>query len=225
MSQFISSLMGPNGVILLGALISAAGVLWSSVQQGEVNNKLQSQSDEIVTKTKKIEEQGEKLVEQSDTITLLNHELISHTTGGDSYPELIISSLNDMTNKGGLVISNNSDKYNMFDLQLRIVDLDSKAPRTIENILGDDVLINVNNLAPKTVMTHSMVTLGNINVIEKKFNIFSQTRNGNFTQFLRLQKVNGHWEVATMIKNAQNDVLKEKISNDFPRNVNGEVVW
>ncbi|MGR5196521.1 hypothetical protein ACPV4H_21785 [Vibrio rotiferianus] len=225
MSQFISSLIGPNGVILLGAIISAIGVLWSSVQQGEVNEKLQTQGKEIATKTKKIEEQSDKLVSQSDMITKLNHELISHTTGGDSYPELILSSLDDVTNKAGLLISNNSDKYNMFDLQLRIADLDSKVVRTMENMVADDILINVDNLAPKTVVTQSMLTLGDHTVTGKKFNIFSQTRNGNFTQLLRLKKVKGHWEVATLIKNAQDEVLKEKVSPNFPRNSDGQVQW
>ncbi|WP_137675376.1 hypothetical protein [Agarivorans sp. Toyoura001] len=244
MSSLLQSLVGPNGLILLGALISTIGVVWSSNLQTKVNNKLEEQgreiisqaeiiseksteinekNDELLAKSSELQLKSDQLIDKGEEINKLNVEILNHTTGGDSYPELTIESLDGKTNSGQLIISNVSDNYNMYELQVRIYDLASKVPRTLENMTGDDKILDVGNIPAKTASTQGMINLGNIT--EKKLNIFSQTRNGSFVQELRLKKINGEWLAASRIKTFDGEMLKENIDDHFPLNTEQAVEY
>ncbi|WP_394128701.1 hypothetical protein [Vibrio hepatarius] len=242
---FIQSLWGPNGLILLGAIISAIGVLWSSNIQTSVNeqltektrqiseknetissvtNELHDKSNQLIQASQKLNEKNDQLIEKSEVIENLNEEIIAFSTGGDSFPIVEFTSLDPIKNGGQLMITNGSNRYPIFDLSVRIVDLASKKPRTIENPLADDHILNIGTISASTSYMQGYVTLGGN--VEKSFTVQSNSRHGHFIQSVRLRKVAGQWKSATKVSRMTgNSPLYTKVDEGFPLNSDGEVSW
>jgi len=94
----IQSLWGPSGLILLGAVLSAIGALWSSQQQGEFERHLREKSDEIAA---------------------LNKEVVNLVTGGKSFCYMTVSNINPQSNVGLLTFVH-SGEHPMFNVAARI---------------------------------------------------------------------------------------------------------
>ena len=234
--SLINTLAGPNGLILLGALISTAGVIWSSIDQSAVNIKLTSQgetiifqSQELAAKTSQLYEKNEEIIkkgnelaEKSNTIEKLNEEVLGHTTGGDSFPELLFTSIDNSSNTAYLTVSNSSEKFNVLDVQMRISDLDDNSQRTMQNIYGIDVVIELPFVKAKTVSLNKLIHFGAVN--SKRYNVFTFTRNNDFTQLVRLKKVDGIWLKASKIESG-NELVDLNVDEGYPLNADGKVDW
>lgn len=235
--QFLYSLWGPNGVILLGALISALGVVWASNSQSKVNDTLQekstliltqsvelkSKSDEIDQKNSEILEKTKLLAEKSDEIVDLNKELLNYSTGGDSYPIAQIIDLDNNTNSGLLAVHNSSEEYPLFNLRVRVYDLDSKVARTKENMFGDDKIFDSDMIPASSSHLEGNANLGSNHI--KNFTIQSSARNGQFVQTLKLRKVEGVWRSAIKITKIDGQLLYEEVDEKYPLDKQGAVDW
>ncbi|CAK1722372.1 hypothetical protein F0248_02365 [Vibrio crassostreae] len=250
--QFIQSLWGPSGLILLGAIFGAIGAFWSAHQQSTINDELSAKSGQIVGLTERIstqsktiedktniiisksellevkslelDEKNNIIIDKAEVIASLNKELLNHTTGGDSFPVIDFPSIDPTKNSGMILIHNSSDKYMLYDLQVRISDFASEFVKTNENPIGDDEIINAGNIPAMTDYTGGVVTLNNAH--SKNFKIFSQSRQGSFIQQLRLRKVNGIWRQAIkVVERRTNKILYTRIDPEYPVEHTGEVVW
>lgn len=220
MGSFFQTFLGPNGLVLLGAAISTAGLIWSSILQSDVNDELTSKSAIIVDQTKEIKNKNEKLLLKSEEIEKLNHEIINYSTGGDSFPVFQFISLNDKTNTAFTAVRNMSEKYSILNMNMRISDLDSQVKT--KDIFKDDHFINSDCVKSGALTVYGEVSLGNRT--ERSFNIFTSTRNNDFTQLIRMKKIKGKWAIATKVSSG-NKVLYEKVADEYPRNANNEVDW
>lgn len=199
---------GPATVTFAFAIVGAAGAFWSVMQGALWERELRKKSDEIAE---------------------LNRRTAASVTGGDSWCYLALDGQLDDGNSGTLVLVHQGE-YPLYDVSIRIVDLDKfeqiKGNLSLQALAHSDTILNPGNLSPNQA---SM--LGAWEIPEKglRWNIFFAARNGFFTQRLRLLRVSGHWASATtVIRDAlgkEPETLLEKISEDFPRNSEGEVEW
>lgn len=83
-------------------------------------------------------------------------------------------------------------------------------------------LFSIGTMLPKQFNNLCTVPMSN-QESSKSFNIFFSARNGMFHEQLRLKKVNNEWESA--IKVDREKTLLESVSENYPKNVTGEVEW
>lgn len=116
-------------------------------------------------------------------------------TGGDSYCYLNAIGAGDLQD---LVLIHQGD-YPLYDLQIRMVDLDkfdaiTKAnPRvTLEELSKADQVYYLDTLNP-----NQAVRIGNLTLPadrdEKSYNVFVLARNGELSELLRFRRFNGAW--------------------------------
>ncbi|MCE9777564.1 hypothetical protein LZ645_21820 [Shewanella algae] len=154
------------------------------------------------------------------------NEMISHISGGNSFPYFQIGMLDPNTDTGVLMVIHKGE-HPLYDVNSRIVDLQKfnqiKNNLSLGNMAYSDTNISVGNLIPSHA---SMLQNWKVeNSPEQSYNIFFTARNGSFTQALRLKKINGKWLSATKITNKNNELLHEQIDDLFPTGADGEVEW
>lgn len=153
-------------------------------------------------------------------------EMIGHISGGNSFPWVQVSMLDNSTNTGVLMAIHQGE-HPLYDVSARIVDL-QKFEQVKDNIslatFGyTDTNVNIGNMIPSHA---SMVQQWKIESSpEQSYNIFFTARNGSFTQLLRLQKINGTWVSATKVTNKDNVVLHEQVDDNYPKDTEGNVCW
>lgn len=201
---FIQMLIGPSGLILLGAFLSAIGALWASHQQTDFQIALNNKNEEIIS---------------------LQGKILDSVMGGDSFCYLALSNLNSVNNSGIIVFVHQGDDP-IYDVQARIVDLQEveklKGAQDQKALTKSDRIINVGDIAPNMSSMFDPISLGQGD--RRDFNIFFTAKNGGYIQRLRLRKVNGVWTHATLVKR-DNKIIFEKIHKDYPRNKDGEIDW
>lgn len=154
------------------------------------------------------------------------NEMIGHISGGNSFPYFQIGTISNSTNLG-LLMAIHKGEHPLYDVNARIVDLQKferiKQNLTLASIGSTETNIAVGNLIPSHA---SIIQQWHIeNEPEQSYNIFSTARNGNFTQLLRLKKINGNWISASKVTNRENEILHEEIGTDYPRDDEGNVCW
>lgn len=213
----------------------------TATEQTEVQRDLRKKSDEIAALNRKIAEAQTELRIKSDEVAELNRSIAASVIGGDSfcYATLI------MSENGGRWIVVHQGKYPLYEVQLRIVDLDKAdeieeqskregVPITFEMLKLSDTVLTLGNMSPQLSQIPGLFLRFPPNKQRLRFNIFITARNGRFTELLRLRNVNGKWTEAMRVMkenhsdatpNASPTVLLEKIDPDFPRSQDGQVDW
>lgn len=242
----------PAVLILVGAIISAIGALWASYQQehektrsaeqrAKFEEELRKRSDEqaaSLAKQLELQQQLKKKADEqadlqrdlrlkSDEIANLNRELKNSMIGGDSFCYLALGSLNDTTNTGLLIVVHQG-KYHLYDVHVRIFDLDKfdeikSRGFSLETMQYTYTNLTIGNLLPGHARTITQMNLGN--ATERRFNIFFTARNGDFTQLLRFKKVGGRWHHAMKVDRGKDLPPFEEVTPEYPRNSKGEVDW
>jgi hypothetical protein len=154
-------------------------------------------------------------------------DMIGHISGGNSFPYFQISSLDNNSNTG-ILVAIHEGEYPLYDVHARIVDLQKfdqvKDNFSLTSIGYCDTHVSVGNMIPSHVsMIQQQWKIENEPT--QSYNIFFTARNGSFNQQIRLNKINGIWVSATKVITWDNEVLLEKIENNYPRDVNGNVRW
>jgi hypothetical protein len=211
----------PMILVLLGAILGAVGVFLATFRQNQ--EKVQSALQRAQFET--------ELRAKSDEIAKLNHTIAESITGGDSYCYLQLGNAN---RNNALLAIIHQGNYPMYDVTVRIVDLDefeqNRGAPNLASALGK--VVPIGNLAPGQASMQGPIILPNRDIL--RYNIFISARNGMFTQLLRMLYVNGTWKSAMRVQkdnysdadpDAQPTILKEEIDPQFPRNRNGQVEW
>ncbi len=154
------------------------------------------------------------------------NEMIAHISGGNSFPYFQIGMIDNNTNTGVLMAIHEGD-HPLYDVNARIVDLQKfeqiKNNISLASMSHSDTNISVGNMIPSHA---SMVQPWKLeNDLEQSYNVFFTARNGGFTQLLRFKKINGKWVSATKVTNRENEVLHEKIDDNYPKDANGNICW
>ncbi len=194
---------GPPGLILFGVILSAVGAFWASQQQVKFERGLRVKSDEIAG---------------------LNREIANLVTGGDSFCYVTIASINPTTNRGILIVVHQGN-HSTFDVNARMVDLQKSREikdYTLTNLEQAQTTLQIGSLIKGTAIVVSPFDLGSS--LERDFNIFFIARNGQFTQLLRLRKIDDKWVIATKVER-DGKLIFEKIDKDFPKTGQGQVQW
>jgi hypothetical protein len=208
---------GAAVVILVGALISAGGALWS---YGEWSYGERTKFEH-------------ELREKSNEIAELNRRIASSVTGGDSFCYLSIGSINDQTNVSMLTVVHQGE-YPLYDVSLDITDLQkfrqvtATGPLTFDQMSSYRTTLQVGNVIPNSGMTLRPWQLPNSD--EQDYNVRIWARNGVASQKIRLRRINGGWKSATQVRKLSADqtdsqLVREQVGPDFPLNDRGEVEW
>jgi hypothetical protein len=198
------------------------------LQRKQLKERLQYER-ELRAKTGELAKKSDELSKKSDAIAHLNRELKNSVIGGDSFCYLALSffSDTDATNFGELVVVHQG-KYHLYDVHARIFDLDKSDEVesrgiTLETMKLTNTNIAIGNLLPGHTRKIAQMNLGN--ATERRFNIFFNARNGDFTQVLRFRKVGGRWQHATKVDRGKDLPPFEEITPGYPRNNKGQVDW
>ena len=194
--------LAPAVVVLLGALLSASGAIWASVEQSRYQRELRAKSDEIAA---------------------LNHRLAGLVTGGDSFGYLSLSTTTD-PNAATLIFVQQGE-YPLYDVAARVADLAHWDPPKVP--LGSyDTTLKVGNVANGTAMILGNWSLPKVDAAN--YNIFFSARNGFWTQQIRARRVRGEWKTATRVirsDGAGEKILWERVDDAFPREKDATVRW
>ena len=195
---------GPSALILLGAVLSAIGALWASVEQTRFERELRVKSDQLAE---------------------LNREIADSVIGGDSFCYLTVASLSDQSNRGVLTVVHQG-KYPLYDAHARVVDLQKfdaiKDSPTLENILTAETSLSLGTLIKGHASMLGRWDLGTGDA--RGFNIFFSARNGSWYQNLRFRRVGGIWLFANRVVRSEQTVF-EDIQPGYPRDSSGHVKW
>lgn len=204
----------PYILIVIGGILSAIGGIWlSHISTREVKHELQTVKTELTTKNDKIQE--------------LNNFILSSITGGDSFCYVDIGSISQ-TNDHGFLVVVQQGKYPLYDLNIRIVDLDKfdkiKDNLSLEKWASAETRLNLGTLSPGIAQLVGPISFpGKTNL---RFNIFAIARNGGTTQVLRMRLINNKWARATKVtKSDTNAVIYENTDKEFPKDPKGNVLW
>jgi len=160
----------------------------------------------------------EALLTQIETRTT---DLLGHITGGSSFCYVLFFNIDETRNTASLFAINGST-HPVFDAQLRIADLECLERASAANGAIPFASCSTHFRIPTLIAGHGgeigQIPLGEGKV--RRFNIFWLARNGDWTQLLRLAKVNGVWRSATRILRGET-VLYEDLPPDFPRDALG----
>lgn len=203
----IGNIGGPATLIFIGALISATGAIWASIEQSKSEKALREKSDEIAE---------------------LNKEISKSITGGDSFVYISPSHLTGSDFPESLMIVHQG-KHPIYDLSIRVVDVDDfnaelAKPEGHKNLLNVGVNSVVGNISPNTA------AFSGISMKEKentKLTIQFNARNGHFSEVVHIRKVGDQYKTALKVSKfgESSDQIFEKVDEGFPLNDRGEVEW
>ncbi|MBI3058746.1 MAG: hypothetical protein HYY81_05490 [Deltaproteobacteria bacterium] len=202
--NFIQTLLGPPGLILVAALLGTIGAFWASQQQGQFERQLREKSEEIAE---------------------LNERTLNAVTGGDSFAYVAFARPSEQSNEGMLIVIHQGVNP-LFDVYMRIVDLQTFAELggdvTLNNFMHGSTQFQLGTLVAGHARTLGKFSLGT--ETKRSFNIFFAARNGGFSQLVRFVRVADRWRSAYRVKR-NGEVIHEKIDEEFPRNQAGAVEW
>jgi hypothetical protein len=168
-----------------------------------------------------------KVLDLANGNELLAKQNIATVTGGKSfcYMDFIYQF------GGQTPVILHSGRYPIYDLNVRIVDLNKAMQRTSsEAILGTSVWIGELQVGGSWANIDWSIPFTSAQ--SQDFNVFFSARNGIWTEKLRLRRVNDHWSNALQVwfsplglsKPPTRPVL-EKVAKDFPRKQDGRIDW
>jgi hypothetical protein len=203
LNQLLSS--PPALLTFAGAIIAAAGIFWAAL------NNAASQ--------KEILRLNRQVTEKSDQIAKLNEQIVDLVTGGDSF---IYLDCIPRQNLPFLVLIHKRGEFPLYDVNVRIVDLNSKP-------LGLGTQWVLGNYPRGTADCTAEQILLPRNGDEASFSFFFNARNGAWYENLRLTLVNGNWKRALQVyaplTSGKRKDLYKHIDEGFPTEADGSVKW
>lgn len=201
----------PVWLTFFGALLTAVGAFWTTVQSDADQKKLNQE----------IRERDETIIEKSAEIARLSQDALKSVTGGDAFAELMPTFYKN--NKISFMVMNNS-KYPLYDLQIKILDQDyfskevkkykvSELSEHISSIYkASEKIIKIGNLgAMQATMDIAIYDLGNAG--SRNFSINSLARNGHVNQSIMMRE-NNKFAVRII---GDKGLLYENVDPKFPQ--------
>ena len=227
----------PMIIFFIGALLNATGGFLSSSKQSGLQNELQQKSDTLLIlqgalsrKNDKIIQQGDSLIIKSEKISNLQQQLTDIVTGGNSFCYLRLVKGEAKVNNVFLVVVPVGNEP-LYDVNIRICDLEIEIPTkenlTLEETMKSQNIINIGNIGIKQEQLIGSIKWSGIT--QQRYNVFISTRNGFYTELIRLRLINGNWWRAaykvTKFDGKKEIKLFEESDPEFPRNEENKIKW
>lgn len=200
MKSIFTELIGPSGLILIGAILAACGAYWTAVQRSQSSQTLSLKNQEIVN---------------------LNQKIARLVTGEGSYCYLTM--LGDASWPEMTLMLMHTGESPVYDLDIRMVDSEkfaliaaqvAKNTATIQDLRHAEWRNRFTTIHPKFERPVDRYDLGSGE--KRNFEIYFSSRSGPFTQSLRLRKIDGFWLRALVIRGTDNRTVFEQIDPGFP---------
>jgi hypothetical protein len=198
----------PAMVVLVGALVVAAGGFWAAWRQSDFNMEIRQKNEEIVR---------------------LQRENANAITGGDSFAWAAFqifgadgNAVNAHAMPDDLLLVPafiNQGIYPLYDVSVRFANVARGQPVNINDALRG---YPIGNLAPGAA-TMTGIRLPHHGK-DLEFNVFFSARNGMWTQFLRMRWVGDGWAMANKVMRGTQELHRE-VSTNFPRQEDGSIDW
>jgi len=207
----------PAALICVGALLSTVGALWASAEQDKVQKAAEQ-------KTQEIKQLNTQILALSEENKHLAKEGISTVTGGDGFVYVdIIKGLYQYA-YAPIVIS--TSEYPQYDISIRFYD----EQKDHDLQISQPIILNIATLPAGQSSYHKIPAFDLSGKSDfAKFNLFISARNGSFIEELRLKRIGDDWFSAVRIyriKSGNKDqLLFENAMENYPRNVDGSLVW
>ncbi len=154
----------------------------------------------------------------------------SSITGSASFA-YIIPTFFDSTHDTPMLTLVHQGEYPLYDLTVRILDMDTFEKRARQNNsdsdkLREEVQMRVSNIAPNQTSLLKTVQLDSDPL---RWNLFFSARTGFFTELLRVRRVGNEWKTALKVIRTRpprkDQVLLERIDSGYPLGKDGQVEW
>lgn len=232
--------LGPSTLILLAAIMTAVGAVWTS-QEDSLRSKLLGPAGLLFLAAMfgaigaVWSSQQQVLFERE--IARTNKDIANKVTGGNSFCYFQLMGIN--SNGTGVFIVVDSGHYPLYDVMATITDL-QKLEKIMNHIIHSGALLKrmqieaqaqtrlpIGDMAPSLGRTFNAVTLGR--AVKRDFNVSFTARNGSWTELMRFRLVNGKWLQAIRVQRGKPggglEVLLKQIDYGYPRGSSGEVNW
>ena len=244
----IVSALPPTNLVQKGAYIVAfivlGGCAWvlvvkqarrTSKSEAELQNgidRLTDESAEVARLQASNNELQKQLLELAKLNTSLARENISTVTGGYSFCWMQINFQFGHPSP----FLNHSGKYPLYEVNVRIVDLNNfrrKIERGEPITLSNEITISVGEVPIDTGGCIERIVIQFSDDSAQDFNVFFLARNGRWTEFLRLRKINDRWLSAIQVSRQYNadgsqvpkEPIFEQVDEGYPRKDKGLVDW
>jgi len=143
----------------------------------------------------------------------------------------IIPTFFDPTHNTPMLTLVHQGEYPLYDLTVRILDMDTFEKRARQNNsdsdkLREEVQMSVSNIAPNQTSLLKTVQLDSDPL---RWNLFFSARTGFFTELLRVRRVGNEWKTALKVIRTRpprkDQVLLERIDSGYPLGKDGQVEW
>ena len=213
-------------IVFIGALITVAGGIVAAVGTVMIARDQQREQQENVNIIKGLKEQ---LVNSARDARA---EARALADGGASYGYVTFYGDDDIPNQF-LMMLRHEGAYPLYDVKVRIsdstklntIDL-TKVPRgKRQNVIKlYEREIPVGNVGIGQVVTLPSFALED-GVTEQAYYIWVTARNGTCHQNVRLRKVDGKWLYANEVQGSHIPMKMVQLSEGFPRDDKGEILW
>ena len=188
------------GLAFGGAIMAAFSTMASAVRQADFRDKLV--------------DANEKIAEQAV-------EIKNIVTGGDSFAYIFFPK-----NYTSIIIVIPEGDYPLYDLSIEIIDEDLISP---SDYRSGRLNFFVGTIAPSRVSRGRVLHWQGLDGQSKNFNITFSARNGYWTQLIKCRLIDGEWSYALKVEKQVDHekiiLLHERIDQNFPKNVLGNIDW
>ena len=143
----------------------------------------------------------------------------------------IIPTFFDPTHNTPMLTLVHQGEYPLYDLTVRIFDMDTFERKVQQNNsdfdrLREEVQMSVGNIAPNQTSLLKNVQLDSDPL---RWNLFFSARTGYYTELLRVRRVGNEWKTALKVIRtrppSKDQVLLERIDSGYPLGKDGQVEW
>lgn len=197
------------------------------VVSGQQRQQSDSDMKRLLVNTKTSVDETHTVVNQSKIALDSLNENLKTQTGGDSF---CYAGLNGISEQGVGLVLVTQGKYPLYDVQVQVTDV--KVLRVAKDIQKSTLLVKqIGNMGIKIARPLGDVPFSSAGDTQA-LNIFFSGRNGFWTQLMRLRKINGNWERATIVSGSLDErfpngaILEREISKGFPvRELKNDSDW
>ena len=216
-----------RGILVAWTIASLASIffVWQETRESsslkqKVNTLVQGK-DELIEVNKQLssslEEKTKEIIYLNEKNSILYEHTYKYMTGYDSY--CYFEHFHNVINPPNIITRQlvHVGKYPLYDLHIRIFDVNSfkNTPIYKDTLFFSgqaNINVNIEHIKLPTDIDH------------QKYSIFFQARNGIWHQNVSFRRVDGKWKLAMWV-GGEEKRLKEYVSEDFPRDVDGKVLW
>ena len=206
----------PMILVLVGGLLAATGAFMATLKQNQ---------EKLASATERAKFESD-LRAKSEEIAELNKKIAASVTGGSSFCYAL-----PFGDRAGKFIVTNDGDFPLYDVSVRIVDLDEfekmiQGAYSIEDLTRNT--LQIGNLAPRSASAFGPLP-GDWDRDYIRLNLFFSARNGFVTQELRLRRVDGTRRRASRVKRSLPDgsteLVHTHVDDEFPRESDGSIAW